>query len=234
MKKKLPLIILETLEKYIELKDVQFEVIKPEDFLLKIIDKDKTSDFYFNIESCKIDIGGLKLLCDWKPANKESISNSKKWISDKQLDGCFKNWIDLLEKYESVESFFDDPILKSFTEDYFSEYQILEEDSHIKPFSPKKILLLDECLESIVNKLDNYQTEENKDQFQNIKNEIVTLRENLTSKSKNWVGKSLSHILALITKQGIPLLKEVFSEAKKLAIKEGVKHLFDQGASFIN
>jgi hypothetical protein len=169
-----------------------------------------------------------------KPINEKDNGIKRNWIDIKNLESQFKDWLDLLDQYESIESFFDDPILKSFTEDYFSEYQILEEDSHIKPFSPKKILLLDECLESIVNKLDNYQTEENKDQFQNIKNEIVTLRENLTSKSKNWVGKSLSHILALITKQGIPLLKEVFSEAKKLAIKEGVKHLFDQGASFIN
>lgn len=85
MKKKIPLIVLETLEKYVKLRGEQFEVIPPDNFLVKIIDKDKNSDFYFNIEEFKIE-NGLKLLIDSKPVSKERIQNSRTWIDSKHLD----------------------------------------------------------------------------------------------------------------------------------------------------
>ncbi len=233
MKKRLPLHVLETLEKYVQLTGEQFEVIDPEDFLLKIIDKEKSSDFYFNLEGYKVD-NGLKLLVDWKPINKESTANSKKWITDKQLDGYFSNWVALLERYETVNSFFDDPIIKSFADEYFAEFEIIDEDSDIKPLNPKQILLLDEHLEYIEKNIEKYQTENNASQIQDIKSEIIELRENLTSKTKTWVVRNLSNIWAKITKQGTPLLKEFLSETKKIAIKEGIQYLIEQGTTLIN
>jgi len=233
MKKKIPLLVLETLEKFVQLKGEQFEVIEPDNFLVKIVDKDKESDFFFNIEDYKIE-NGLKLLIDWKPANKESIANSRNWISGKQLDGYFNNWIALLNRYETVNSFFEDPIIKSFAEDYYAEFEIIDEEANNKPLKPKQILLLDEHLDYIENNIEKYQTEKNKTQIQEIKNDIVELRENITSKSKEVVIKNLSNIWAKITKQGTKFLKEFLSEAKKMAIKQGVQYLTEQGIDRIS
>ncbi|MCK3684236.1 hypothetical protein [Maribellus sp. YY47] len=233
MKKKIPLIVLETLEKYVKLKGEQFEVISPDKFLIKVVDKDTDSDFYFNIEDYKME-NGLKLLIDWKPANKESISNSRAWRDGKQLDGFFSNWVSLLKRYETVNSFFDDPILESFAEEYYAEFEIIDEDAETKPLNSKQILMLDEHLEFIKKNIENFKTKNNEEQLNEIKQDIETLREKLTSKSKKWVIKNLSIIWAKITKQGTSFMKEFLNEAKKTAIKEGLKLMIELGSNMIN
>jgi hypothetical protein len=233
MKKNIPLVVLETLEKFVQLKSEEFEVINPDKFLLKIIDKDNNSNFYFNIENYKVE-NGLKLLIDWKPVNKESIGNKRMWIESKELDAYFSNWIKILKAYETVNSFFDDPIIKAFTEEYYAEFEIIDEDADSKPLTSKQILLLDEHLEYIENNIEKYQTEHNEAEIQEIKSKVKDLRENLTSKSKAWVIKNLSNIWAKVTKQGTKFLKDFLSEAKKQAIIEGVKYLIGQGVNMIN
>lgn len=57
MKKKIPLIVLETLEKYVKLRGGQFDILPPEDFLLKVVDNDSESDFYFNVEEFNTERG---------------------------------------------------------------------------------------------------------------------------------------------------------------------------------
>jgi len=233
MKKKIPLLVLETLEKYVVLKGENFEVIEPDKFLVKVVDKDANSDFYFNIETYKME-NGLKLLIDWKPGNKESVANNRRWIEVKQLDAFFNNWVTLLRGYDTVNSFFDDPILESFTEEYYAEFEIVDKDAETKSLNSKQILMLDEHLEFIENNIEKFKTEDNKERLNEIKQDIETLREKLTSKSKKWVIKNLSIIWAKITKQGTSFMKEFLNEAKKTAIKEGLKLMIEIGSNMIN
>lgn len=233
MKKKIPLQVLETIEPYVNKKGTSFDSIDPNGFLLKFIDKDDSSDFYFNVETYKIE-NGFQLLVDWKPSNKQTIANKKMWIKAEQLDSYFTNWLKLLDGYENVKTVFDDPILEAFADEYFTEFEIIDEDADVKPFSTKQVLLLDNHLESIQKRIDKFQTPENKAEIEKIKTNVEELRNNLTKKSKKWVIKQVSKIWAQITKQGPKLMKEFLSETKKHAIKEGVKLLFEKGADLIN
>lgn len=230
MKKKIPLMVLESLEKYVQLNGDQFEVQAHEKFLLSITDKDENSDFFFNIEESRIE-NGLKLLIGWKPTNEEAVIGKRTWIDCKELDAHFNNWILVLKGYDKVNSFFDDPILNSYAEDYYLEFEIVDEDSETKPFKPQQILMLDEHLESIENNLDKYKSESNEVQIEDIKNDINELRGKLTSKSKKCIIRNISTIWAKITKLGTPLLKEFLSEAKKTVIREGLKYIIEQGTS---
>lgn len=233
MKKKIPLQVLETIEPYVNKKGTSFESIEPKNFLLKFIDKDDNSDFYFNVEEYKIE-SDFKLLIDFKPQSKQSTANRKTWIKANLLETHFTNWLKLLEGYDKVKTVFDDPILEAFADEYFTEFEIIDEDADVKPFSTKQVLLLDTHLESIQKKIDKFQTPENKAEIDKIKSNVEELRNNLTKKSKKWVIKQVSKIWAQITKQGPKLMKEFLSETKKHAIKEGVKFLFDKGADLIN
>lgn len=232
MKKKIPLIVLETLEKYVKLKGEQFAVVAPDKFLVKVIDKDNESDFYFNIENYKME-NGFKLLIDWKPVNKESISNSRVWIDGKQLDSLFSNWVNLLKGYETVNTFFDDPFIKTYAEEYYAEFEIVDEDAETNPFNTKQILMLDEHLEYLEKNIDKFRTDKNASQLESIKREIDELRENLTTKSKKWIVKNLSNIWAKIAKQGTPFLKEFLSESKKAIIREGIKFMIEHGTNIL-
>jgi hypothetical protein len=233
MKKEHPLKVLEIIEPYISMKSEYFEAIQPNDFILKFIDQDQKSNFYFNVEQYKVE-NELLFLIDFAPTNELVITNSKKWIRGGMLYTYFTNWVKLLEGYEKVKTLFDDPIASAYADEYFTEFEIVDDDSEVKPFATKQILLLDEHLENIQTKIEEYQTQENKIEIEQIKNDIVELRDNLTKKSKKWVVKQLTKIWGKIAKQGPKLIKEFLSEVKTQVIKEGIKVFIEKGSNLLS
>jgi hypothetical protein len=225
MKKETPLQVLQTLEPFLKGKSILYETLPPNGFLLRFKDRDGNSDFYFNIEAYKLE-KQFELLIDRKPHSIQSVENDRTWINAAHLEVFFQKWIDLLKGYENV-TVFNDPIIEAFANEYYSEFEIVDEDAETHPFTTKQILLLDEHLEYIENEIEKFQTEENKNEIQEIKNEVVILRDNLTKKPKKWVIEKLSKTWAKITKQGPKFIKEFLSEVKKETIKEGVKILIE-------
>jgi hypothetical protein len=151
LKKKIPLQVLESIEPYVNKRGTSYESIEPKNFLLKFVDKDEKSDFYFNVEEYKLDTD-FKLLIDFKPQSKQSTANRKTWIKVNLLETHFSNWLKLLEGYDKLKTVFDDPILEAFADEYFTEFEIIDDDADFKPFPTKQILLLDNHLENIQKK----------------------------------------------------------------------------------
>ena len=232
MKKNIPLQVLQTLEPYLTNNSPLCELTKPESFLIKFIDREEESDFYFNILEYKTETQFL-LLVDYKPKSSNSVENLQTWIQGNELENYFKNWTDLLRAYETVKTAYDDPILNAFAEEYYTEFEIIDEDANEKPFKVQQILLLNEHLENIQNRIEEFSNEENKNEINEIINDVIELKENLSKKPKKWVVKNLSLVWAKITKQGPKFIKEFLSESSKLVIKEGVKYIFDKGIELL-
>jgi hypothetical protein len=227
-KKDLPLIILKSLQSFVNLRGDKFETVEPKEFLLKVIDQESGSNFHFIIEEYKkANTGKFQFLMSRSPINQNDHGIQRTWVDIAQLQPQFDTWLKLLDEYDDTPSFFDDPIISSFQEEYYAEFEILNEESETKPLSTKQILLLDSHLEELGRRLDKFKTEKNQGDIEGIKEDISELRENLTSKSKKWVIKSLSKIWAKIAKQGTKFIKEFLSESKKEAIKQGVKALIE-------
>lgn len=228
-KKDLPIVILKALEPYVNLKGDKFEVIEPKDNLLKVIDKDSDSNFYFTIEKYEKRNNSTNFQFLMKCSPKSTIDNGNyhTWVDIGSLSSQFNAWLKLLDEYESVNSFFDDPITKSFKEEFYAEFEIIDEDAETNPLNTKQILLIDNYLESIDTKLLEFRTEQNAQDIEEIKDDILTLRENLTNKSKKWVVTKLASIWAKIAKQGTKFMKEFLSESKKEIIKQSVKGVLD-------
>lgn len=232
MKKNTPLQVLQTLEPYLTNNSPLCELTQPGDLLMKFKDKDDDSDFYFNILQYKTDTEFL-LLIEWKPMTSNTVSNKQMWIKASLLETYFKNWIDLLRAYENVKTIFDDPIIEAFADEYYTEFEIIDDDANEKPFKTKQILLLNEHLEDIHNRIGEFIDEENKTEIQEIINDVIELRANLSKKSKKWVIKNLSLVWAKITKQGPVFMKEFLSETSKFVIKEGVKFIYEKGIDLL-
>lgn len=227
-KKDLPLVILKALEPYVGLKDDKFEVIDPQENLLKVIDKDVDSDFHFTIEKYqKTNSNNFQFLMTRIPKNVNDNGVYQTWVDVSGLGGQFDAWLNLLSEYETTNSFFDDPITKSFREEFIAEFEIIEEDADINPLTTKQILLLDYYLDSVDEKLTEFATDQNSKYLQEIKEDILQLKDNLTRKSKKWVISKLTNIWAKIAKQGTTFIKEFLTESKKELIKQGVKGLID-------
>ena len=214
MKKSHPLIVLEKFEKFVHLKGENFEVIPPDNYLLKVIDKDKDSNFYFFIEQYKVD-KDLRILLDYKPYSKDSTNNRRGWINAKELDSIFNIWVDLLKNYETVDSFYDDPIIKSYIDEYYSNIKLLDEDADVNPFNSKQVLLLDNYLSEIVNRIEKYIDKDNEFQIAEIITDTEELKKDLTKYAKNIILNRLCIVWAKISKQGVPLIKELIYELAK-------------------
>lgn len=227
-KKDLPLIILKSLEQYVNLEGEKFEVIDPKENLLKVIDKDVDSIFHFTIEKYqKISNGTFQLYINRIPKNTTDNGVYQAWIDNSALNSQFESWIKLLKDYDNVKSFYDDPITKAFQDEFYSEFEIIDEDADVNPFSIRQILILDNYLEKVDNRLNEFITEENSNEITEIKSEINSLKNNLTTKSKKWVIHRLTTIWAKIAKQGTKFIKEFLTESKKELIKQSVKGLLE-------
>ena len=184
-KKDLPLVILKALEPYVGLKSNKFEVIEPKENLLKVIDKDIDSGFHFTIERYKnTNNNTFHFLMSRSPKDINYNGLYQTWVNVSDLGGQFDAWLKLLDEYETVNSFFDDPITKSFREEFYAEFEIIEDDADTNPLNIKQILLLDSYLESVGNTLSEFTTETNSQEIKEIKEDILLLRDNLTKKSK--------------------------------------------------
>ena len=226
-KKKLPIVILKSLEKFVTLKGEKFEIIEPDNLLLKVVEKDDDTVFYFNIEQFKLVNGGYQFYMSRKPQNENNQGEYKSWIPIAHLEKQFETWLKLIEQYETINSFYDDPIAKAFSDEYFTDFEIIDEDADIAPFKIKQILILDKYLEYIEQSIDNYKTEENEKSIENIKQDIYSLRKNLTSKSKVYIIRGLSNIWGKLTKLGTKFITDFTSEAKREVVERSVKGLID-------
>ena len=226
-KKDLPLTILKSLEEFVTLKGEKFEVVNPDNHLLKIIDIDNDSNFSFIVGKYQKQNNVFQLLMSRNPRSEHDNGVYQSWIKIDQLKPQFKAWVDLLDQFQSVNSFFDDPIIDSFKEEYYAEFEIIDEDADKKPLNTKQILSLDSHLEFIEEKIDNYKTEENGDTISEIKNDVIELRGQLTSKSKKWVVNRLSTIWAKLSKQGTKFIKDFVNQTKTEGIKQGAKALIE-------
>jgi hypothetical protein len=227
-KKDLPLAILKALEGFVNLKGEKFEFVDPKGALMKVIDTDENSTFAFTIEKYqKHSNGTFQFLMTRSPRNQNENGSYQTWVEIAQLQPQFDAWIKLLDEYDSVDSFFDDPFVKTYSEEFYAEFEIIDEEAHIKPLNTKQILLLDEYLDKLQIQISQRSNETNSSDITEIEKEIKELRENLTSKTKAWVVKRLTKVWAKIAKQGIPYIKEFLSESKKEVIKQGVKGVIE-------
>lgn len=230
MKKSLPLKLLQLLEpyslKYRELYDVDEEG----QHIFKAVDKDPTSEFYFIIEDLKprSDRG---ILVNYKPGNTDTTSSFRTWSSDNNFGEHFERWLNILRGYEEVHSFFEDPIINQYSKDYFDEFELVDENAY-QLLSPKQILLLDNHLELIENKIQSI--DPSNPEIPEIIEDVKELRRELSNKTRKQIVQKLAKIWAKITKQGAAFLKELLTEAKRQSIKEGIKVILDEGTKLIS
>lgn len=226
MKKKTPLELLKALEEFVPLNNEKFKVVDNEKYLISVVDIESDSDFHFNVEGLKND-RDASVLISFKPYRKDKLMSKRAWIKPNEIKNYFSDWINLLDEYDSVTTFFDDPIIESFAKEYIDGFKLLEGDSKTAPFNINQILLLDSHLEDIESKINTYQNKENVKQIDEIKRLANEIRLNLTSKSKDWVVKKLAFLWGTITKQGVKIFKNVVLEGQKQLIAKGIKYIIE-------
>lgn len=228
-KKKLPIDLLKILEPYISKNNVVFKIDNNSNSLIKFIDIDENSDFYFELTKLEESIIDLNI----KPASSTNANELNSKVHRKTFETYFNNWVSLLEQYANINSFFDDSILKSYQEEYFSEFEILDENKN-KPLENNKILLLDEYLENLKKGLEFHKTEDNKNKIEEIQQSIILLQDNLTNNTRQEIVEKIAKIFAKVKKLGTKYLKEFITEGSKQLISSSIKYLIENTHTLIS
>ena len=230
MKKKIELRVLRVLKSVKD--ELRLEVSRSESIeifsengaKLKIVDLDIDSDFFFELKDYRLEKDEPIFLISYKPSSDINLEVYAQNCPGNKVVPHFLKWSKIVDEYNNIMLSPDEKILRAYEEEFYTEYQIIDEDAGNSPFSLKQQLYFDKFLETIEESLIKYEEDET---VLPIIQETKSLRENLTSETRNSAMKKLSKIISKIRKNSLKLLKEVFNEFKKQAIKKIIEGTFD-------
>jgi len=210
MKKDVPLVVLKAIEPFIEKMD--FKEIKVEtdnDLVLRIVDAEKGSGLFFEIVSQTPNANSVVLEIRHKPTSPNNINVLTGRIGIGSFASTFSAWYSMIEDYRKTKTLFDDPILKKYADDFYTEFTSADEDANTASFNLKQQLLLDNALTQVIQVLDEQTTEANKEVIAEIIEEVVEVQNTVTANTKQETFTKMSRIFAKIQKAGIKVIKHV-------------------------
>jgi hypothetical protein len=138
----------------------------------------------------------------------------------------FNIWVGLLREYNEINLTEEEYITKQYEEEFYKDFQIVDEDAYIKPFEHDKQIFLYRFLTYVETELKN-----NKNQDVSVGEIIVEtqiLKDNIQNLSKKNTIRKLAVILAKVKKHGIKLFQDVLKEGKKEIIKRVINGGLDE------
>lgn len=225
--KDLPIEVLKFVNKLKMRKSVLYELADFDNTILTFVDKDKGSNFIFQIISYEVEKGKLSFDINFRPRNTLDNNLFRTVTTKEATENCFHQWIHYLQEYEDNRNP-EDPIIKQYQEEFFADFEIVDEDAERNAYDLKTQLLIDKLLESMIYKLDTVKTDNNSRDIAHIKSEVQSLQNEQTNLTKKEFGKRFSKILATIRKSSIGLMKQFWDEVKKEVFKQIIHEAVDK------
>lgn len=190
MKKKIPLAILEALQPVANKNLDLTKIVKDNNAMFHLIDRDENSDFYFKVIKQEARNGKLHYLIDLKPRSKDNINSHSYWSMLDSIVVAIENWLEILLAYNKIHTIYDDPILKSNQERFEKQFDIVDEDANITTFDLPQQLFLDDYLNTVKSKLNDLQNGRTETQVKELEYLILEASEiqnNLTKETKREI-----------------------------------------------
>ncbi len=226
-KENTPLVVLKSIEPYLNKTGAYFLNDIPKEDLIRFKGINVNSAFFFHIKSNRVSSNGRnQIKIAYYPHSDQSSTLTETWIDCTSIEPHFKKWVNLLEQYSNTKTPFDDPIIDSFFNDYYSDFEIIDEEKD-KPLESKWIIPLHEHFEEIKHRLEEHKNDANASEIEDIQEEISDLNSQLTRKGRQWVATKISTIWAKMTKMGVKYIKEFVETSRKQLFKDGASKMFE-------
>ncbi len=198
------------------------KIVKADNCLIRYEDKDPESDFFFQINSFdKPSSGEFVYSISYKPTSENVTEGRSRTLNFSGVSNSLNAWGEILKKYEETNFFLeDDPIVASYTEEFFNEYKLVEEDADFKPFELEKQILISAYLVKSIQRIENIEDDNERLELTKAKEIAENLNKTITELTKNEVMYRLSRFWAETRKKGLPIFKEIFMEFAKEVVKE--------------
>lgn len=223
MKKKIPLSIRKALE---EITAMNSELIYPKiqhndnDPVISLIEKDMSSDFYFNLEKINIDKNGkTSYLIEYKPSNPENLNHLRVGVNLDNFKVHFGKWKDFLSKFNEDSNLFEDAIVKKYYDELANEFEIVDEDLVNMPFGMQQQVKLIELLDSAKETINKAITPENESEGKQLIIEIEKTKAIVNKSTKKIVIDRIKMIIAKGWKFSLDVGKELLVSITAETIK---------------
>ncbi len=227
MKKKIPIAVLELITPVLNKAKPYIKVENSNDLSLSLKDADPDSKFYFK---CGLQREDKNFVIDVYPVSRDHLMPSTFVTTGENLPKHIEKWVNILKDYSEIVTIYDDPILKSYEQE-FEDFTIVnpEDDS---PLNIQKQIYLDNYLTRAVKLLKDYKETVAEDKVDIVNAAIKdceSFQEELPELNNNETAQRLAHFWAKTRKAGIGLFKKIYEEFQKKVIeamaKDGVQRL---------
>lgn len=228
-KKDFPLKVLRLLEPYFDKKSGLYFLDEPKEGVLFMFkDTDPTSSFYFQIISYSVDTtGNVSFTIEHKPQSDYSLAIKKNIIDGSQIETHLNIWVGFLQSYQTQRSPYDqDFVLKQYEDEFFSEFELIDDDADTKSYNYNTQLKIDHFLDEVNIKLEEEKNNENKIEIEAIQNDITELKKQQTKLTKRIVFRSIGKIISKSRKYGLMFGKLVLETFIKSVAEAMTKMLF--------
>lgn len=236
-KEQTPLIVHKAIEPYLAKRDNLFVRVDSEDDFVRFKGSSPNSVFFFDIKTFRISSQRKNQLnISYRPFSSQSSESKTVWIDCSNIKKHFDNWYNLISEYNSTKTAFDDPIINGFKEDYYSYFEIIDDEKD-KPLDTSSIIPIYDHFEGIRLRLAEYKGFNNSQEIEDIQNDIENLKSSLTNSGRSEITSKICVIWAKLTKQGALYYKEFVEVSRKFIMKEGAKRIFNlakKGIEYIN
>ncbi|WP_415579131.1 hypothetical protein, partial [Flavobacterium psychrophilum] len=118
-----------------------------------------------------------------------------------------------------IHSYWCNSLLK-YEEEFYSDFEILDEDAEVNPFEHDKQIFTYNLLEYVETELQKSNSED--EEIENLISETIALKNNLQNLTKKVVIRKMSIIFSKVKKKGLKLFLDIIDVAKKEIIKKAL------------
>ncbi|GAA4282274.1 hypothetical protein [Gaetbulibacter aestuarii] len=193
-----------------------------ENYKLIIEDLDIQSDFSFTIELPRLDKGLVIYQVEFKPQNTNVLNHYSGEFSSKgnQVLQVFKNWLNTLSEYQTVNIHPSSKVLKDYQEQFYESFEFIDEETDASPLEFKIQRQLSEFLKLLI---EEYKEDENVDEV--LLNDICELNKLIPQLTQRQLKTQISWIFARLQIKGINAINRII----KVSTDAGIQYIFVEG-----
>lgn len=214
-KKKLPLklaqdihVLYDEVRSYARTKNDLITIKEDKELKLLLIDNDLQSDFYFTVSDPSFSGDKSYFNIEFVPAHTTSLKPHKTSTNAAGVMASIKGWIDLIEKYNTINLTPNELLINQYEDEFFSGFEIIDDDAEFISFDFPRQLLIQNFLHRTIEIL-NDDTSDNSE----IIIEVNELKDNIQNFTKKIIVRKLSRIFAIVRKKSLVLCKKILIEA---------------------
>ena len=193
--------------------------------------KKKKENFYFIVSNPNQDGNSISHFnVEFAPESETALKPINFNIDFDNVIYYFEHWLNIIIEYNNITFSDDEYLAKIYEQEFYDDFEILDENAAIIPFEHDKQVFLYNLLEYVEKELQKQNNDDS--DIQQLVKETITLQNDLQKLSKNLVIRALAQIFSKIKMKGLNLFIDIIDVSKKELIKKVLYGSIDELSNF--